>query len=72
MSYNRIRFAGVVIAAVFGVSSASAEQMYFTESGTSNLVYASWNIPTGSFGFFYDYFDASTSVPGMCFGEHAR
>ena len=64
MSCKRNRFAGVVIAAVFGLSTASAGEIYFTASGTGTLNYSSWNILTGSFGFFYDYFDVSDTCPG--------
>ncbi len=63
MSYNPISFAGMAIAAVFGFSNVSAAQILFTASGTSTLNYGAWNIPTGTFGFFYDYFDATTVCP---------
>jgi hypothetical protein len=63
LSNNRIRFAGVVIAAALGVSNAAADQIYFNGSGTSSIAYASWNSPFGFEGFFNGYFDATTVCP---------
>lgn len=66
MRHNRIRFAGIMIASALGLSHASAGSIYFTGSGTGNIVYAGWNIPSTTFGFFYDYLDANTACPS-CF-----
>ena len=61
MRYNRGRLAGVALAAALSLSTASAGQIFFTGSGTGDVVYSSWNIPGGIFGFFYGYFDVNSS-----------
>lgn len=64
MRFKGSGFAGLLIAAALCVSSASADQIYFTASGTGSLNYSSWNIPNGIFGFYYDYLDVEVSCPG--------
>jgi hypothetical protein len=64
LRYKRSRFAGVLIAAALGLSTASAGQIFFTGNGTGDVVYSGWNIPTGIFGFFYDYFDVNAGCTG--------
>jgi hypothetical protein len=64
LRYKRSRFAGVLIAAALGLSTASAGQIFFTGNGTGDVVYSAWNIPTGIFGFFYDYFDVNAACTG--------
>jgi hypothetical protein len=61
---NRSRFAGVVIAAALGLSHASAGSIYFTGSGTGDIVYSSWNTPNDFFGFLDAYFDVGASCSG--------
>jgi hypothetical protein len=56
MRYKRSGFAGVIILAALGLSSASAGSIYFTANGTGTLVYAPWNLTGGIFGFVYEYF----------------
>jgi hypothetical protein len=67
LRYNPSRFVGVVLAAALGLSTASAGQIFFTGSGTGNVVYSNWNIPGGIFGFFYDYYDVTSCSGGSCF-----
>jgi hypothetical protein len=55
---------GVVLAAALSLSTASAAQIYFTGNGTGDVVYSSWNLPSGIFGFFYGYFDVTPSCLG--------
>jgi hypothetical protein len=57
----------VAFAVVLSLSTASASQIFFTGNGTGNVVYSSWNIPGGIFGFFYDYFDVESCSGGSCF-----
>jgi len=64
LRYNRSRFAGVVIAAALGLSHASAGSIYFTGSGTGDIVYSSWNTPNDFFGFLDAYFDVGASCSG--------
>lgn len=64
MRYNLCRFAGAVILAALGLSNASAGAIYFTANGTGTLTYFNWNIPTGTFGFFFDYLDITPTCPG--------
>ena len=64
MRYNPSRFVGVVLAAALGLSTASAGQIFFTGNGTGDVIYSSWNIPGGVFGFFYDYFDVGPLCSG--------
>lgn len=67
MRYNRSGFAGLLIAAALSLSSARADQIYFTANGTGDLVYAGWDTPYSFFGFFYDYLDVTPSCPdGSC------
>jgi PEP-CTERM motif len=55
-----------VIAAALGLSHASAGSIYFTGSGTGNIVYSSWSLTSTFFGFFDAYFDTSIVCPS-CF-----
>jgi len=64
LRFNPSRFVGLVLAAAVSLSTASADQVYFTGNGTGDMVYSSWNIPGGIFGFFYDYFDVGPLCTG--------
>jgi hypothetical protein len=67
LRYNPSRFVGVVLAAALSLSTASAAQIFFTGTGTGDVVYSAWNIPGGIFGFFYDYYDVTSCSGGSCF-----
>ena len=58
--------AGVVIAAALGLPHASAGSIYFTGSGTGDIVYSAWNLTNTIFGFFDAYLDTTTACPS-CF-----
>jgi hypothetical protein len=64
MRCKRSGLAGVIILAALGLSSASAESIYFTANGTGTMVYAPWNLTGGIFGFVYEYLDITVSCPG--------
>ena len=62
---RRLAIQAALIAAACVAPPAGATT-FFTGSGSSAFVFSSWDIPSGTFGFVYEYYDTSTVCGTTC------